>query len=167
MPLHSLLLEDNHKTQVEKVQQWVGDNASRFTQLIEIVTGKDEHMARRAAWPMSYVAGAHPQLAIPHLPTLVHLLRQPNIHNGITRNIVRLLQFVPIPEPLHGEVMDRCFRYIEDLQEKPAIKAFALTILHNLSKMYPDILPEIKEIIRSRMELESPAFRARAKMFLK
>lgn len=167
MSLHSLLLEDNHKTQVEKVQQWVGDNAVRFTQLIEIVTGKDEHMARRAAWPMSYVAEAHPQLAIPHLPALIHLLRQPNIHNGITRNIVRLLQFVPIPESLHGDVMDRCFRYIEDLQEKPAIKAFALTVLHQLSQHYPEIVPEIKAIIADRLEYETPAFRVRAKIFFR
>lgn len=167
MSLYSLLLEDNHKTQVEKVQQWVGNNAGRFTQLIEIVLGDDEHMARRAAWPMSYVAEAHPQLALPHLPALLKLLQQSNIHNGITRNIVRLLQFVSIPEPLHGEVMDRCFRYIEDLQEKPAIKAFALTVLYNLSQHYPEIVPEIKAIIADRLEYETPAFRARAKIFLR
>lgn len=167
MCLHSLLLEDNHKTQVEKVQQWVGNNAGRCTQLIEIVLGDDEHMARRAAWPMSYVAEAHPQLALPHLPALVKLLQQPNIHNGITRNIIRLLQFVSIPEPLHGEVMDRCFRYIEDLQEKPAIKAFAMTVLHNLSQHYPEIVPEIKAIIADRLEYETPAFKARAKIFFR
>jgi hypothetical protein len=63
--------------------------------------------------------------------------------------------------------MDSCFRYIEDINEKPAVKAFALTVLYKLSKQYPDILPEIKEIVASRMDLETPAFRVRARVFLK
>lgn len=68
---------------------------------------------------------------------------------------------------MHGEVMDSCFRYIEDIKEKPAVKAFALTVLHHLSKEYPEILPEIRAIVASRMEMETPAFRVRARVFLK
>jgi len=63
--------------------------------------------------------------------------------------------------------MDRCFRFIADLQEKPAIKAFALTVLHNLSQHYPEIVPEIKAIIADRLDYETPAFKARAKIFFR
>ena len=50
--------------------------------------------------------------------------------------------------------MNTCFGYIESMTEKPAIKAFALTVLFNLSEQYPDIRPELKAIIEERWEYE-------------
>lgn len=156
-----------YEFQVQQVVQWVGASQKRFDALVAIMLSNDEALAHRAAWALSHIGETQSQLAVAHFTTLMSCLQQPNMHNGIVRSMMRLFQFADIPEALHGEMMDICFRNIENLKEKPAIKAIALTILHNLSKQYPDILPEIKEIIQSSMELESPAFRARAKVFLK
>jgi hypothetical protein len=164
--LQQMLLEDHHKKQVELVRSWVGTHAGRFAQLVAVVTGPDADLARRAAWPMSFVAEDHPALAIPHLPALVALLRKQPMHNAIPRNVLRLLQFTEIPESLHGEVLDHCLAYIQDLQEKAAIKAFSLTVLHRLSRIYPEILSEIRTIVAERMPYESPAFQVRARVFL-
>jgi hypothetical protein len=53
------------------------------------------------------------------------------------------------------------------LGEAIAVKAFSLTILENLCKTYPEILPEIKTIIEARWEEETPAFRSRAGKILR
>ena len=165
--LQQMLLEDHHKKQVELVRQWVGNKADRFAQLIAVVTGPEADLARRAAWPMSFIVEAMPEMAAPHLPALVALLRQKKLHNAIPRNVTRALQFIEIPEGLHGEVLNHCLSYIQDLQEKAAIKAFSLTILHKLSHIYPEILTEIQTIVTERIPYESPAYKARAKVFLK
>jgi len=162
-----MLLSKKFMHQAKMVMAWVGHSSKRFDTLAHFVYGDDKKLAQKAAWPLSYVAEAHPDWVMKHLPALLAATKKPGVHIAVIRSVVRLLQFVEIPQELHGEVMDNCFRYIEDVKEKPAVKAFALTVLYNLSREYPEILPEIKEIILSRMELESPAFRARAKVFLK
>jgi hypothetical protein len=165
--LEEMLLHQRFMHQAQKVMEWVGSSSKRFDALAQLVCGDDKLLAQKAAWPMSYVAEAHPDWVIKHLPALLAATKKPGVHTAVVRSVVRLLQFIVIPQELHGEVMDNCFHYIEDVKEKPAVKAFALTVLHNLSKQYPEILPEIREIISSRMDMETPAFRARAKVFLK
>ena len=165
--LEELLLSPRLMHHAQMMSAWVGNSSKRFDALASLVYGDDPVLAQKAAWPMTYISEAHPEWIQKHLPALLAATKKPGVHTAIVRSVVRSLQFVSIPQSLHGEVMDSCFRYIEDINEKPAVKAFALTVLYNLSKQYPDILPEIKEIVASRMDLETPAFRVRARVFLK
>jgi hypothetical protein len=167
MQLQEMLLAEHSKAQTNHVIAWVGHSQKRFDELVALFTGTDKLLSQRAGWPLSYIANEHPELVKKHLKKLVANLHRPGLHNAIKRNTVRFLQNMKIPEALQGEVMDLCFGYIEDIQEKGAIKAFSLTILHNLSKQYPEILQEIRAVIESRMDLETPAFKARARVFMK
>ena len=63
--------------------------------------------------------------------------------------------------------MNTCFEYIHSPDEAVAVKAFALTVLENLSKQYPEIKSELKTIIEDRWDYESAAFKSRAKKILK
>jgi hypothetical protein len=63
--------------------------------------------------------------------------------------------------------MDICFSYVEDPVEAVAVKAFSLTVLGNLAKQYPEIIPEIKLLIEEQLGRQTAAFKSRAKMFLK
>lgn len=128
----------------------------------------DEYrVVQRAAWPIGIVGQTHPHLLTKHLPVFVSLLGKPGLHNAVRRNITRLLQYVSIPEPLKGDVMDACFSFIYDLQEKASVKAFSLTILEKLALEYPEILPEIITVIEERWDYETAAFHSRARKILK
>ena len=63
--------------------------------------------------------------------------------------------------------MNSCFAFIESNTTPVAIKAFSLTILFNLSKVYPEIKNEVKLIIEERCNFETAAFITRGKMILK
>ncbi len=167
MNLRSEILAEHSKAQAAKIVEWVGDSQQRFDELVNLFLHDEDKVTQRAGWPLSYAAIAHPQLVKKHLPVLVKKLHKEKIHNAIKRNIVRLLQEVPIPEKLHGEVMDICFGFIADVQEAIAVKAFSLTILENLSKQYPEIKHELKVIIEERWDYETAAFHSRAKKTLK
>jgi hypothetical protein len=88
------------------------------------------------------------------------------VGDSVKRNSVRLMQHIEIPARLHGKVMNICFNYISDPQEKVAIKAFSLTVLQNLCQQYPEIRQELKTIIEDRWEFETVAFRSRARRIL-
>ena len=62
--------------------------------------------------------------------------------------------------------MNSCFQFIENPKEAIAIKIISLTLLGNLAKDYPEILPELRVVIESRWEMETPGFRSRAKKIL-
>ena len=63
--------------------------------------------------------------------------------------------------------MDICFRYFSSPTEAIAIKAFSITVLQKLAKLYPEIINEIKLVIEERWDYETPAFKARARKLLK
>ena len=161
--LTEMILEEHSKAQKDKIVAWISTHQKRFDELVEIFLTGEPIVTQRAAWPLSYAAIAHPQLVKKHLKKIITNLEKPNLHNAVKRNTIRLLQFVDIPKSLQGEVMNICFSYIEDPKEAIAVKAFSLGVLQNLSRQYPEILPEIKMIIESRWEHETAAFKSRAK----
>ena len=167
MNLRATILAEHSKAQKDKIVKWVGSDQKRFDELFGLFLNDEYRVVQRAAWPLSYCVQRHPQLIRKHFIKLVKNLRHPNLHDAVKRNTVRILQDIPIPEKLHGEVMDICFGYILDPKEKVAVKAFSLTVLQNLSRQYPDIRNEIKVIIEERWEHETAAFRSRAKKILK
>ena len=123
-------------------------------------------VAQRAAWSVSWGARQAPGMIHPYLKDLVAQLRRKDVHNAVIRNSVRILEAVDIPEDLHGEVMNACFEFIETPSTPTAIKAFSLTTLYNLSKKYPEILPELKLVIHERWDTETAAFKSRGKKIL-
>jgi hypothetical protein len=167
MRLQEELLARHSKDTTTKIVKWIGSEQSRFDELFKIFLGKDEVLARRAAWALSYSAIAQPELILKHAGKLLANLHRPNLHTAIKRNTMRLLQDLRLPEKYHGELMNTCFKYITSPTELPAVKAFSLTVLQNLSREYPDIIPEIKTVIESQWDNESAAFRTRAKKLLR
>lgn len=167
MDLRETILEEHSKANCLKIVKWVGHNQQRFNALLELFLDDEPIVMQRAGWPLSYIAEAHPALVQQHFASIIKNLQQPNLHDAVKRNTLRFLQAMPIPEAFHGDVMDTCFNYISSPVEKPAIKAFSLTVLQHLAKQYPDILPEMKTIIEDRWDYETAAFRSRAKRILK
>ncbi len=166
MNLYKEILHEHSKVQTNKIVVWVGSSQQRFNELVKLFLGDEYRVTQRAGWPLSNLAIEHPHLVKKHLPRFVKLLTNNKNHNAVKRNIVRLLQVVEIPEQLHGHVMDICFRFVADVEEAVAVKAFSLTILENLSQQYPEILNELKVIIEERWNYETPAFHSRAKKIL-
>ena len=166
MNLRETILEEHSKAQTNKIIKWIGSNQKRFDELFKLFLNDEYRVVQRAAWPLSYCVINHPELIKKHFTKLIKNLRKPGLHDSVKRNTVRLLQHIPIPGKLHGEVMDICFNYISDPKEKVAIKAFSLTTLENLCQQYPEIRQELKAIIEDRWDYETAAFRSRAKKIL-
>jgi hypothetical protein len=166
MNLQEEILKEHSKAQCNKIVKWVGDSQQRFDELFHLFLTGGYRVTQRAAWPISYCVEMHPAFIKKNLAKLINNLYQPNSHNAVKRNTVRLLQYVDIPKKLQGRVMDICFRYVASPGEAVAVKAFSLTVLGKLARLYPEILPEIKLLIEEQLPNQTAAFKARAKYFL-
>lgn len=167
MDLHQALLEKHSKEQTAKIAKWIGKDQKRFDQLANLLINGEEPLPQRAGWVLSYAAFAHPQLLEKHIGKLLKNLQRPHLHDAVKRNTIRVLQDISIPERFQGDAMNICFDYITDPKEKPAIKAFSLTVLENLATQYPEIKNELKTVIESQWDNESAAFRSRARKILR
>ena len=167
MDLRETILQEHSKAQTNKIIKWIGSDQKRFDELFKLFLNDEYRVVQRAAWPLSYCVINHPELVQKHFTKLVKNLQKPGIGDAVKRNSIRLLQHISIPRKLHGEIMNICFNYISDPQEKVAIKAFSLTVLQNLCRQYPEIKQELKTIIEDRWDYETLAFRSRAKKILK
>jgi hypothetical protein len=167
MDLRETILSEHSKRNCNKIVAWVGNDKKRFNELFDLLLSSEYRITQRAAWPLSYCAIEHPSLMITNFETLLNHLKKPHLHDSIKRNAVRLLQHLDIPESLEGSVMEICFKYVESPTEAVAIKAFSLTILGNLARKYPEIIPEIKLLIYEQLIHQSAAFKSRAKKLLK
>ncbi|MCF2444541.1 hypothetical protein L0657_11285 [Dyadobacter sp. CY345] len=137
-----------------------------FKELIDCFLSMDMRVAQRAAWSVSWAAEKCPEMVQPYVGILVDQLKRKDVHNAVIRNSLRILENLDIPEKFHGEVMDACFQFLQNRETAIAIKAFALTVLFNLSKIYPDIKNELRMIIKENMEYETAAYRSRGKKIL-
>lgn len=167
MDLKEAIRLEHSKKNCRKITAWIGDQQARFDQLMDIFLGSDYCDSQRAAWPLSESVIAHPSLVKKHLKALIRNLDRPAQHEAVKRNTVRILQYINIPRSLQGRIMDKCFHYLTDPLEKPAVKACSLTVIYQLSKIYPEISNELRTIIQQQWDQESKAFRSRAKAILK
>lgn len=167
MNLSATILEEHSKAQCNKIVAWVGRNPQRFDELLQLVLQNKPIIAQRASWPMSYCAEAYPKLLQKHLSAIIPFLETPGLHNAIRRNSIRALQLMPIPQVHHGAVMHLCFNFLMDPQEAVAVKACCLTVLGNLSKAYPDIIPEIKYCIAELLPTQMASIKSRVKQLQK
>lgn len=164
--LKEQLLAEHSKAQCLKIVKWVGSRQDRFDELFNIFLTGEYREVQHAAWPVSYAVADHPGLIKKHWAKLVKNLHKSGIHDAVKRNTMRLLQDVAIPEKYEGELMDIAFGYVASPAEPVAVKAFSLTVLGNLAKNYPEIIPELRVLIEDQFPHQTAAFRSRAKKLL-
>ena len=165
--LRDEILKEHSLSQCNKIVQWIDDNQERFNILFTLFLNDEYRVTQRAAWPLSKCVEAHPEFIKKQFGKLIKNLQRPNLHDSIKRNTIRLLQYVDIPKKYHGQVMNICFDYVQSPKEAVAIKAFSLTVLDNLAKSYPEIIPEIKLLIEEQLPHQTAAFKSRAKKLLR
>ncbi|WP_353717818.1 hypothetical protein [Dyadobacter sp. 676] len=169
MDIRHELLADPHqsKWKATKVAEYACTSPEAFRELMHCFESDEYRLAQRAAYSVSIATDLQPGLIGPYIGVLIGQLKRTDVHDAIIRNSARILQDVAIPDEFHGELMDATFGIIGNRQVAVAIRAFCLTILFNLSKIYPEIRKELRAQIEDSIAFEQPAFASRAAKILK
>jgi len=165
-------LERSHsKENSLSIISYIGNDAERFRELVDCFFMKtpDYRVPQRAAHALSLTFDYQPGLILPYLEKLIRHLREPELRSPLKRNILRILQFVEIPEKDMGNVYGTVLGFLENPGEEIAIRAFSMTVLYNISEKFPELKPEIRMVIESVMEepKASPGILSKGKNILK
>lgn len=168
MNLKAALLAEHSKEQVLKIAKYINGDGQRLAELMRIFMYGEYRVVQCAAWVISTVAQAQPLTIKPYLPLLVKRLGDKDIHVAVKRNVLRILQDLPLDESIQEPLMNHCFEYLTHHGEALAVRAFALSLLARLALVYPELNNELKIIIEDALQHEPAAsFKSRAKKVLK
>jgi hypothetical protein len=167
MKLRETILKEHSKANCIRIVKWVGDDQKRFDELFSLFLNDEYRVVTKGCMANDILCRRSSGICQETFAKVLKALEKPGVHDSVKRNSIRFLQYVDIPKRFHGQVMDVCFRYFSSPTEAVAIKAFSITVLQKLAKLYPEIINEIKLVIEERWEYETPAFKARAKKLLK
>ena len=160
MDIRKQLTLAHSKQNAEHIASYIGDDASRFEQLISIFLGEDDRLCQRSAMAVSKCVDRYPSLLAPHLEKIILNLQGP-VTVAVKRNSVRVLQTVEIPEDLLGIAAEILFGIMENRQESIAVRVFTMTVLYNICVRIPELSNELKLIIEDQMPYGSTGYRNR------
>jgi len=167
MDFKAILEERHSKETTNTIVNEVGNSANKFAKLMFTFKEGPAVITQRAAWPLSYIGQNHPELLTPYYPLFINLLKQENKHNAINRNVLRALQNAQIPEDYQGAILDICFQLLNSPKEPIAVKIFSMSLIENLAKLYPEIIPELKMSIEALLPNSSAGVKSRGNKILR
>jgi len=166
--LKKMLLDGNHKFNIDLIVHYVGKDTELFRELIDLMLNEPTPIPQRASWAMTTIADKEPWMIEPFLEKLIDLM--PNFsfkHPSITRCLLRTLSKIEPPNNKLGELFDLCNNYLTDSKQPAAIRVFAMQVLFNISEKEPELKPELKLIIESNLDNGSTGYANRAGKLLK
>lgn len=166
MNLRKEILKEHSKSQILKIVNYIDNDKNRFADLMRLFLENTYQVSQRAAMAVNYCASAYPELVFPYYKRMLENLNQP-VHDAVKRNTLHIFQWIEIPEKLQGKTADICFKLLCSKNEPIAVQVFSMTVLHNLSKIHPDLKNELRIAIEEQMPYGSAGFISRGKKILK
>jgi len=136
-----------------------------FDSVWDIMLEEVHPVSMRAAWSISIFLKRHPYFIESRIPEIISIL--PDIESpSVKRFLLIFLTLLPVPDNLSGFLFDFCFNLVESASAYIAHKAYAMTILYNISDIEPDLKPELIDLFESQMVDESTAIQSCSRKLL-
>src|SRR4051812_41440042 len=106
MNIQEALAAEHSKRQTMAIVKYVDSDQTRFAELMKVFLSDEYRPVQRASWSVNCCVEKNPQLALPYFTKLIALLERDDVHTGAHRNILRMLQFVDIPQRHRSRLYD-------------------------------------------------------------
>jgi len=126
----------------------------------------DEHkMAWRSAYLIDLIHDINPSIIEPYLNEMIALVVKEN-NQSIKRHYLRILSQHNLNELADGQFIDLCFKWLSNENTPIAVKAHCMTIIHNITQHYPDLIGEFKLVLEGLLPYGTKGEVNRAKKIL-
>ena len=150
----------------DDMQALIGQDPERFSMFMQLYQQGSKREVQLMSWPLSEIGIQHPELLGPYHESLLHDLFNEGAHVALRRNIIRLYQFIEIPEHIEGGLYNLCIQFILDPKTSIAVKAFSMTVAFRIAERHPALKDEVRVSIESQLEFASPGVMNRAQKLL-
>lgn len=165
--LEHLILEEHSRAQGERIIHYIGKDKQKIEALMTCFLEGSGVVPQRSAAVVGKLEEYQHDVLNPYYAQLIEHLAAPDLHHAVIRNTLRVFENKQLKDDLAGQLMDHCFRFLEDNTYPVAIHAFSITCIFNQARPYPEIMHELKLLIEPQIEFSRPAYRYRALEVLK
>ena len=134
-----------------------------INELMELSISQKGQMALRASNILTLVAESKPELILPYIDQIVRFF--PHLqHISVKRAFTKIISKYPDinDDDLLSILVYHCFEWLNDADETVAIRVYSMNILANICKIYPELIPELKQTIELHYDDGSAGFKSRA-----
>lgn len=154
----ALLLGDMSRSYTDMQVEMIAGMPDLFELYWELFIRFDGKVSARAAWVITHSVLKMPEIIQPYLHDFIRLAPAMK-HNAEKRCLVKVLSMVAIPNDLVGEVIDRCFAWLDDSAESIAVRAYSIDTLIALSDNFPEIRVELCATLENHLDRFSRGLR--------
>jgi len=166
MDIRTQLLVEHSRNNADKIIAYIGDDALKFSILMDLFFHDEYRVVQRSAHVLSSVVEKNPKLIQPYFEKIIEYIQVDKTPVAVQRNILRLLQFVEVPKRYHGQLIDVCFNFILDPKAAIAVRAFSMFVANNIVENYPEVKTEFLLILENMSPDEPPAIKSRLRKLL-
>lgn len=164
--IQNIIIQARSKKSIREIAQLAIDDESILKLLLKNIRIEQDRSFYTSSWALCDISEINHTIFNPHIAYIFSTI-QNSKHPGLKRNLMKLMQFVEIPNDLELEIGETCLSYFKDQHETIAVRAYSVTILEQLIPQNmifnEDVLFEIE---RQRIQA-TPALNARTKRYLK
>jgi hypothetical protein len=164
--IRAQLLSELSRANVDYTVHVLDHDQACFKELISYILVEPDPLPMRASWVVEGITLKYPEMILPYMGVLIRNLRKFS-HQGTCRNLLKIFSRMEIEEKYHGILLDVCFEWLPKEERTVAEKVFAMQIIANHLKLYPELENEFLEIIHDQEPKNSPAFASRARLIKK
>ena len=144
MNLRQELLREHSARQTRRLTDYASAHPTALAELLQLFWYGAARERQLAADVLGWVGERRPRWLVPHLPGLLAAAQPaPDQHPAVRRAVVRVLQFVPVPEEWQALAFDTCLALLQNPAEPIAIRAYALTAATRLAAPFPELAAEL------------------------
>lgn len=165
--MRELLTKKASRANSYKVVEICGHDYENYQELIRLIVNYECPISEKAAWAMNHCFEDGLGFFEDYFEQLVPIIGDNKYTDSVKRNIVRILQFVDIPEKYQASIIDSCFDLVINKKTAIAVKAFSLGVLENMTKLYPDLKNELIAVIEELLPKASSGLKNRGQHILK
>jgi len=156
------ILNAKNKLSWDTLSQVCLSNDEALNDVMQIIIYGEFPYVQRAAAIVNKVHDKKPSKLIPYIDMMIDRLSD-DVHDAVLRNIFRIFQSHNFSEAQESKVMNQAFNHFQNRESAIAIRVFAMTTLVKLAEKYPELLNEIKSIVREEQPYMSAGMLSRSR----
>ena len=164
MNLEESILKEHSAKQATLIARYLAKNTDRLPEFFELLHHGAPKVSQYGSYTLLKITNSRrKKILIPYLEKIYSFTKLEDVHEALTRASYKVFGELTafVPEDLSGLIYDDAYSISINLKYSLACRSYALQILHNYLKIYPELLPDIEHIVGLLEKDSSPAIISR------
>ena len=166
MNVKELVLEIRNNRTFGECQEYFAQNPNQIKNLIQLLIKEKEYpIPEYSSWIIVHLCKSDREQILPFQKIFIDFVFT-NKNQSVCRNTLNIIKHLGITSYRESDFIDLLLSYIKDFNSKVAVQVYSMHILAQYVLKYPELKPEIIEIIDLHSEKKTPAYSSGKRKFL-